>query len=126
MSVSALPTRSLGAQGSILYYLIDETSLRFPNGQDRSHSMSKPITLQLDARPINLTQALKLASIVMHGGEAKALIAEGLVRVNGSPETRKRRKMVVGDRIDIEGAPSLILVGTSPPAQENVEEPGEH
>ena len=53
--------------------------------------------------PINLTQVLKLAGWVMNGGEAKALIADGLVSVNGEVELRKRRKMAIGDVVAIEG-----------------------
>lgn len=75
----------------------------------------KPLELEIGDRPINLTQVLKLAGMVMHGGEAKTLIAEGLVRVNGVEENRKRRKMTIGDRIEIDGAPTVVLVGPSPP-----------
>ena len=65
--------------------------------------------LSVGDRPINLTQVLKLAGLVMHGGEAKALISEGRVLVNGEVELRKRRKMAVGDVVRIEGGPSLTL-----------------
>ena len=53
---------------------------------------------------------LKLAGLVLNGGEAKALIADGLVRVNGEVELRKRRKMAVGDVVELEDGPSLTLV----------------
>ena len=66
--------------------------------------------LNVGDRPINLTQVLKLAGWVAHGGEAKALIADGMVRVNGEVELRKRRQMAIGDTVDLEGGPSLILV----------------
>lgn len=66
-------------------------------------------TLSVGEREINLTQVLKLANWVMNGGEAKALISEGLVRVNGEVELRKRRKMAVGDRVEMEGGLSLTL-----------------
>jgi len=69
--------------------------------------MMEPLTV--GDRPINLTQVLKLAGWVMHGGEAKALIAEGMVRVNGEVETRKRRQMALGDVVELEGGPSLKL-----------------
>ena len=46
--------------------------------------------LNVGEAPINLTQVLKLANWVLNGGEAKALIAEGRVRVNGEVEFRKR------------------------------------
>ena len=66
--------------------------------------------LNVGDRPINLTQVLKLAGMVMHGGEAKGLISEGFVRVNGEIELRKRRKMAVGDVVEVEGGASLTLV----------------
>jgi ribosome-associated protein len=66
-------------------------------------------SLSVGDRPINLTQVLKLAGWVMHGGEAKALIADGLIRVNGEVETRKRKQMAVGDVVQLEGGPSLTL-----------------
>ncbi len=37
------------------------------------------------------------------GGEAKTVIAEGLVRVNGESETRKRRKILAGDIVEFAG-----------------------
>ncbi|MBV8612122.1 MAG: RNA-binding S4 domain-containing protein [Singulisphaera sp.] len=58
---------------------------------------------------MNLTQVLKLAGWVLSGGEAKSLIAEGRVRVNGQVELRKRRKMAVGDVVELDGGPSLTL-----------------
>ncbi len=66
-------------------------------------------TLHVGDRPINLTQVLKRAGLVMHGGEAKALIADGMIKVNGTVELRKRRQMTVGDTIEIEGGPTLVL-----------------
>jgi ribosome-associated protein len=46
---------------------------------------------------IRLGQLLKLAGIVDSGGEAKTLIADGSVTVNGEPETRRGRQMHAGD-----------------------------
>lgn len=65
--------------------------------------------LSVGDRPINLTQVLKLAGWVLNGGEAKALIAGGRIRVNGEVEFRKRRKMIVGDAVELLDGPSLIL-----------------
>ena len=72
---------------------------------------SSPPTLEIEIgeRPINLTQVLKRSGWIMHGGEAKALIAEGLVLVNGEVELRKRRKMSVGDRVALVNGPQLTL-----------------
>ena len=66
--------------------------------------------LSVGEAPINLTQVLKLAGWVLNGGEAKALIAEGQVQVNGEVELRKRRKMAVGDVVKMENGPTLTLV----------------
>jgi ribosome-associated protein len=69
--------------------------------------------LDVGDEPINLTQALKLANLVESGGQAKMLIAEGRVRVNGEVETRKRRQLSSGDLIEVEGLPPL-RVGPGP------------
>jgi ribosome-associated protein len=68
------------------------------------------VRLEVGDRPINLTQALKLAGCVLSGGEAKILIAEGGVRVNGEVELRKRRQMARGDVVEIEQGPKIVLV----------------
>ena len=60
-------------------------------------------------RAINLTQVLKLAGWAEHGAQAKAWIAEGYIRVNGEVEHRKRRKMAVGDTVEMEGRDPVIL-----------------
>jgi len=69
------------------------------------------IRLEVGDRPINLIQVLKLADVAATGGEAKNLVADGLIRVNGEPESRKRRQMARGDFVDIdlEGAPRIVL-----------------
>jgi ribosome-associated protein len=48
-----------------------------------------------------LGQALKVASLVGSGGEAKVLIQAGEVFVNGEVETRRGRKLYEGDVVDV-------------------------
>lgn len=48
---------------------------------------------------MKLDQFLKLQGVVSTGGQAKLLIQEGQVKVNGETETRRGRKLAVGDRI---------------------------
>lgn len=67
-----------------------------------------------DERPITLVQVLKLAGVIENGGQAKALIADGLVRVNGEVELRKRRQLAVGDRIAFPDGTTLELVRSAP------------
>ncbi len=53
----------------------------------------------LTKEPVPLYKILKFEQLVMSGGEAKQVIAQGLVTVNQSIETRKARKIVAGDTI---------------------------
>ncbi|KII75390.1 RNA-binding S4 domain-containing protein [Vibrio renipiscarius] len=55
------------------------------------------IGIEVSSHPIELYKVFKIANLVGGGGEAKHLIAEGYVAVNGDLETRKRRKMYDGD-----------------------------
>ncbi len=72
--------------------------------------MSEPLsTLKIGDEPINLTQVLKRAGWVQSGGEAKSLIGEQRVFVNGEVELRKRRQMKVGDVVHLEDGPSMEL-----------------
>ncbi len=50
--------------------------------------------------PIELYKILKFEDMVSSGGEAKSVIAEGKVLVNGKVETRKRKKIVSGDIVE--------------------------
>lgn len=50
---------------------------------------------------IDLLQFLKATGIAATGGEAKMLVDEGFIRVNGEDESRRRRKLRPGDRVDV-------------------------
>lgn len=52
---------------------------------------------------IKLGQALKLAGLVGSGVEAKILIQDGLVSVNGEVDERRGRKLYPGDVFELEG-----------------------
>ncbi len=52
---------------------------------------------------IKLDQFLKWQGIAQTGGEAKIMIQQGGVEVNGEEETRRGRKLVTGDRVTIAG-----------------------
>lgn len=59
---------------------------------------------------IQLDQFLKLAGAVTSGGEVKALLAEGMILRNDVPETARRRKLVPGDVITIDGNDTYRVV----------------
>jgi ribosome-associated protein len=51
----------------------------------------------INREPIELYKVLKFEGLVGSGGEAKTVIDDGLVSVNGDIEHRRRRKLVAGD-----------------------------
>lgn len=59
---------------------------------------------------IELGQFLKWARVVETGGQAKMLIAKGLVRVNGEVELRRGRTLRPGDVVEVEGRGAFIIV----------------
>jgi ribosome-associated protein len=62
-----------------------------------------PIEVAIREIGIRLGQFLKLAGAVDSGADVKALIAEGLVTVNGEPESRRGRQLVRGDEVGLGG-----------------------
>ena len=59
-------------------------------------------TVEITSEPVELYKILKFEGMVASGGEAKQLISEGYVLVNGKVEIRKRKKIVGGDTIEFE------------------------
>jgi ribosome-associated protein len=62
---------------------------------------------------IRLGQLLKLAGVVVGGGEAKALLAGGDVLVNGERETRRGRQLHAGDAVSAAGEQLSVVTGRS-------------
>ena len=60
-------------------------------------------TVEITREPVELYKILKFEGLVSTGGEAKLLIGDGQVTVNGQIETRRRRKMLSGDVIEFRG-----------------------
>jgi len=50
---------------------------------------------------IKLDQFLKLLGVAQSGGQAKHIIVEGNVKVNGILETRRGRQLVTGDKVTV-------------------------
>jgi ribosome-associated protein len=64
--------------------------------------MTQTTTVVLSKSPVELFKILKFEGIAASGAEAKQIIDQGLVIVNGETETRKRRKIVGGDIIQLD------------------------
>ncbi len=61
--------------------------------------------------PVELYKLLKFEGLASSGGEAKVIISEGLVRVNGEVETRKRKKILSGDVLELAGEQFRVKLG---------------
>ena len=66
--------------------------------------------IKITTEYIKLDALLKFAALVGTGGEAKEVIQEGLVKVNGEVCTMRGKKCRVGDRVEFAGE-SLTVCG---------------
>lgn len=69
----------------------------------------------LRCEPVELYKILKFEGLAGSGGEAKAAIADGRVKVNHEVELRKRRRIVAGDAIEFDG--EELRIRLAPPAR---------
>jgi ribosome-associated protein len=59
--------------------------------------------MKIDTEFIKLDSFLKAVDAVSSGGEAKIIISEGMVSVNGEVELRRGRKLRPGDLVELDG-----------------------
>ncbi len=71
-------------------------------------SPADPRPVVVRATPIELAQFIKFGGLAESGGAAKQAISQGRVLVNGVAETRKGRKLVVGDQVAF-GGQTLVV-----------------
>ncbi len=77
---------------------------------DEEQPVTEPFDVPIKDEVIRLGQFLKLANLVESGAQAKPLIAEGRVRVNGDIDTRRGRQLRRGDVVAVEGGGSARVV----------------
>ncbi len=73
----------------------------------------RAIPVVISTEFIKLQDAMKYANIVMSGGEAKQLIIEEQVQVNGEVCTMRGKKLYPGDRFSFDGTEYLISIHES-------------
>jgi ribosome-associated protein len=61
------------------------------------------IDFELRGEYVELCNLLKLAGVADSGGRGKALVAEGLVTLDGHPENRKTAKVRAGQVVECQG-----------------------
>ncbi len=66
-------------------------------------------TIKLRDEYIKLGQALKAAGLVDSGVEAKEVILEGLVKVNGETQLQRGKKLYDGDLVSFDGNEIRII-----------------
>ena len=64
--------------------------------------------MEQNMEPIRLDQFLKLSGLVRSGGEAKHLIQEGQVWLNGVIETHRSKKLRPGDKVTLAGQTAIV------------------
>jgi ribosome-associated protein len=76
-------------------------------------------TVEIREASIRLGQLLKLADLVDTGADAKLLLSDGDVQVNGEVETRRGRRLLRGDvvTVDLPTGPESVVVAQLPDSQ---------
>jgi len=81
--------------------------------EGKSTAQRQAIEFHLRDEFVELCNLLKLVGIADSGGQGKQMVAEGMVRVDGKPETRKTAKIRAGQRVDCNGIRVAILAAES-------------
>jgi ribosome-associated protein len=76
----------------------------------KSMPSSEYLLVEVSQQPIELCKLLKIANLVSGGGEAKVVISEGYVFVNGETEFQKRKKIYHQDIIEFNGEVIQLMV----------------
>jgi len=71
---------------------------------------AEPRDVAIRDETIRLGQLLKLAGVVESGGEARELIQDGAVRVNGEVDRRRGRQLRAGDVVQAAGERLRVIV----------------
>jgi ribosome-associated protein len=81
------------------------------NSSAKPTPTATPRTVVVREVPIELCQFIKFGGLSASGGEAKQLIAEGSVLLNGAIEKQKRKKLAEGDKVTVNGQVIVVKVG---------------
>jgi len=83
--------------------------------------VSSYLEIQLAQQPIELCKLLKVANLVGGGGEAKVVISEGYVLLNGEVEFQKRKKIYHDDVVEFNGEVIQVIINEA--LAEQISEP---
>jgi ribosome-associated protein len=68
------------------------------------------LVIELNQQPVELCKLLKIADLVSGGGEAKVVISEGYVLLNGEVEYQKRKKVYHEDVVEFNGEVVQLII----------------
>ncbi len=71
------------------------------------------LEVEIDSEYIALNDLLKIAGVVDSGGAGKALVASGVVKVDGVQELRKTNKIRPGMTVDVDGQVLIKVTAVS-------------
>ena len=80
--------------------------------------------VDITREPVELYKILKFEGLVSSGGEAKTVVADGQVSVNGEIETRKRKQIVCGDIIEFRDEKLRIRLLSEPGSEYEAHDKG--
>ncbi len=66
------------------------------------------MNIKINEEFIKLDSFLKMAGISQTGGEAKMIIQDGFIRVNGEIETRRGKKLYPNDEVEVDGNTYIV------------------
>jgi len=72
--------------------------------------MANEMQFRLKTEFITLGQLLKAADVVSGGGEAKAMLAEGGILIDGEEDNRRGRKLRGGELVVLPGGDSIRVL----------------
>ena len=80
------------------------------------------LVIELNQQPVELCKLLKIANLVSGGGEAKIVISEGYVLLNGEVEYQKRKKIYHQDVIEFNGEVGQLIINETLAEAEDISE----
>ena len=80
------------------------------------------LVIELNQQPVELCKLLKIANLVSGGGEAKVVISEGYVLLNGEVEYQKRKKVYHQDVIEFNGEVVQLIINETLAEAEDISE----
>ena len=80
------------------------------------------LVIELNQQPVELCKLLKIANLVSGGGEAKIVMSEGYVLLNGEVEYQKRKKIYHQDVIEFNGEVVQLIINETLAEAEDISE----